>query len=173
MVCPICEHPHRHSIETAVLNGVDFAEIVQNFSSQKDNHKFTVDHLKIHSLCHMVLPTKKDESMAAKLGVKEAETLTVAYNEYLATLQRLSGVINVKLGEVERNETQVRHAFTKPLVDLYLGTGKQINDTIKLLADINAEMNAENNSRNRTGLEVLSSALDRSRQQLSVIKTGT
>lgn len=165
MICPICESEHRHQIDLALLNGDELESVITSYA--KEGKKFTMDQLKIHAVCHLKRTDTSKESIATKLAFSEAEALVTSCNEYMVTQQRLGSVISKQLTLVEDGELAVGAALSKSLVDLYLGTGKQINEAVKLLTDAYADMNADEGGRaNKSGLALLSSALDRSRQEL-------
>lgn len=168
-ICPICESNHRHSIETAMLDGKPIEQVYMNY--KQSIPKLTMDQLKIHAVCHFKTPVSDNgESIATKLAFSEAQTLTTSCNEYMATLQRLGQVIDKKLTDVENGDSTAQQALSKSLVDLYLGTGNQIRETVKLLTDAYKDMNAEDSdSRNKSGLKMLSGALDRSRQKFGSV----
>lgn len=163
--CPICNHPDRHMIEQDLFDGVSLEDIIINYGKETA-HSFTKDQLRIHSVCHIKMPsTGTEDSLANKLSLKETDMLVVACNEYMATLQRLGKVINGKLDQIERGEAETRSEFTKPMVDLYLGTGTQIRDTVKAMSETYATMHGDDVNVSRSGLSILSSALDRSREK--------
>lgn len=148
-----------------LLDGVSLDEVMVKHSNS--NHKlFSMDQLKIHAVCHMRIPKNNGESLASKLAFSEAETLTVSCNEYMATLQRLGDVISTTLTASGADCSEVSKLFSKPFVDLYLGTGREIRETIKLLADTYADMNADSGERqNRSSITMLTSAIERSRKK--------
>lgn len=170
MVCPICDHPYRSQIERALMDGVSLEKIMETYNSDTysaPEFKFTKDQLRIHSVCHIAMPSQDDvkESIADKLALKEADMLIISCKEYMTTLQHLGSVINTKLSQIQTGEAETRIELTKPMVDLYLGTGAQIRDTVQMMTEAYAEMNADDAQFSRSGLTVLSNALDRSRKE--------
>lgn len=163
-VCAVCESEHRHQIEMDLLNGEALENILVKYKNVIP--KLTMDQLKIHAVCHIQMPqSSSGESIATKLAFSEAQVLTTSCNEYMATLQRLGQVIDKQLSVVENGEGTIQQALSKSLVDLYIGAGTQIRETVKLLTDAYADMNADDsNKKNKSGLTMLSSALERSRQ---------
>lgn len=168
-ICVICESSHRHQIELDLLSGESLESIFNRYKSVVSG--LTIDQLKIHAVCHIKMPDQSSsgESIATKLAFKEVQALTTSCNEYMATLQRIGGVIDKQLTGVENGDCTIQQAISKSLVDLYIGTGTQIRETVKLLTEAYADMNAKDSEySNRSGLRMLSNALDRSREQYRV-----
>lgn len=158
MRCPVCDSVARHQVEVALMSGLSPEEIVE-----KKYGKFTVEDIRLHAVAHMELLESK-ESIATKLACKEADALTRVHSEYMATLSRLGKVISSQLDQVEDGSITMSQALSKATVDLYLGTGNQIRETVKLLTETYADMNADSGERdNKSSINKLVMAIDRSR----------
>ena len=59
------------------------------------------------------------------------------------TLTRLGKVIDTQLDLVDDGSLTLSQAISKSTVDLYLGTGNQIRETVRLLSETYADMNAD------------------------------
>lgn len=163
-VCKVCESDHRHQIEMDLLSGMSVEQIYMNYKGVVPG--LTLDQIKIHAVCHIKTSSDNGESIATKLAFSEAQMLTTSCNEYMSTLQRLGKVINGQLTHVENGDLTIQQALSKSLVDLYVGTGNQIRESVKLLTEAYADMNADDsNSQSRSGLKMLAGALDRSREK--------
>lgn len=162
-ICPICESIHRHQIDVDLLNGDSLDTIMS-----RDYGKFSMDQLKIHAVAHVKIskePGKEHESIATKLASKEADALSVTCAEYMATLKRLGSAIDSQISSAEDGEITLSQALSKAVVDLYLGTGNQIRETVKLLIEAEKDMNAaESEGSNVSSIRRLTEAIDRSRK---------
>lgn len=159
-ICPICESSHRHQIEVDLLNGDPLEEIMS-----KCYGRFSMDQLKIHAVSHLKMEHENNESIATRLAVKEADALSQACAEYMATLKRVGVAIESQIASVESGEITVGQALSKSLVDLYLGTGNQIRENVKLLMDAERDMNAgEAEGSNVSSIRRLTEAIERSRK---------
>lgn len=158
MRCPICESSFRHQIEVDLLNGESIEDVAKKYE------KYPLDAVKLHAVSHMSLYDEDGDSIATKLAVKEAEVLSRVHSEYMATLARLGETITSQLDLVSDGSLTLSQAIPKSTVDLYLGTGNQIRETIKLLSDTYADMNADSGaSENKSSINNLVLALNKSR----------
>ena len=83
----------------------------------------------------------------------------------MATLKRVGVAIESQIASVESGEITVGQALSKSLVDLYLGTGNQIRENVKLLMDAERDMNAgEAEGSNVSSIRRLTEAIERSRK---------
>ena len=161
--CPICESSHRHQIETALLNGDSLDSVMNSFAN---SCKFSMDQLKVHAVSHLRVPeSSSNESIASRLALKEADTLAATCAEYMATLKRVGETIDSQISSVESGDLAIGQALTKSVVDLYLGTGNQIRETVKLLIEAERDLNdSEESSGNVSSIRRLTEAIDRSRR---------
>lgn len=160
MRCPICSSSNRHQIEVDLLSG-DSPEIVMS----RGYGKFSLDELRLHAVSHMDIRASEGESIATKLAFKEAETLTRVHSEYMATLRRVGQVISDQLDLVSDGSVTIAQALSKSTVDLYLGTGNQIRETVKLLTETYADMNADDGERdNKSSINKLVMAIHNSKE---------
>ena len=82
--------------------------------------------------------------------------LTTVANDYLTTMLTIGARIN---GYVKSDELGFDKLISRQIVELYLGTGAEIRQTVKALADLNTQINGENNSA-KSGLHALTNALN-------------
>ena len=158
MVCPVCESKFRHQIEVDLLSG----EAIEDVASKYE--RLSLDDVKLHAVAHMSIIDKSDDSSATKLALREADVLSRVHSEYMATLTRLGKVIDTQLDLVDDGSLTLAQAISKSTVDLYLGTGNQIRETVRLLSETYADMNADSGAaENKSSIGNLVQALNRSR----------
>lgn len=161
-ICPICNNPNRHQIDTDLLNGDSLEEIVS-----REYGNFNLNQLRVHAVTHVkVLDSSSgNESIATRLAVREADALSATCAEYMATLKRLGAAIDTQISIVEDGEISLSQALSKAVVDLYLGTGNQIRETVRLLMEAEKDMNAsEAEGGNVSSIKRLTEAVERSRK---------
>lgn len=108
-------------------------------------------------------------SLVRKMKLREADMLMAVANEYLVTLKTIGRRIN-KLAstssiDVEDEEKQLKLArlLTKPIVDLYVGIGGEIRQTVKATAELDRLLNGPEENPN-SGLQALAAAIAMSHQ---------
>lgn len=107
------------------------------------------------------------DSLTRKMKLREADMLAAVGNEYLVTLKTMGRRINklaqVSSIDVEDEEKQLKLAklLTKPMVDLYVGLGGEIRQTVKTMAELDRLLNGPEDSA-ATGLAALAQAIRRS-----------
>lgn len=138
--CSVCSDTLRSEIELKVLEGVSLEQIVGEYD-------VTLVDLTTHVLFHsdMGRITNTEDSLVKKLKLKEAEVLRTVYQNYLVTLTNLGFYINTKINSMGPNDT-VDKIVGRSTVDLYLGTGGQVRDTVRLLMDMDKNVNGEGDS---------------------------
>ena len=154
MTCAICNHPDRYLIEKALAKSdtIDLSEIAKNFDVNEND-------LKVHILMHTSLISSTDEqiekeSIARSIKKKEADMLTSVANEYLTTLSTLGNVINSVVG----TGPDGLRAVSKPTVEMYLGLGREVRETVKSIAELDNMLNGQQDPIT-TGLESLARAI--------------
>lgn len=188
VACKICEHPDRVAIENAILalttSGPSERYTIEAIAEQYD---VPVDDLKMHALFHTALvsdadiaaieehaPAEPDEqdkakggSLTRKMRLREVDMLSTVANEYLVTLKTMGRRIN-KLVQVssidaedQAKQLQIAKLLTKPMVDLYVGMGGEIRQTVKTMAEIDRMLNGPEDSANQ-GIAALAAAIRQS-----------
>lgn len=177
--CRICSHADRAEIENAILNltadspsnGVSSIEMIA------DQYSVPLDELKMHALFHTPLISCDDldltdeqpqkTSLTRKMKLKEADMLASVSREYLVTLKTMGRRIN-KLAQtssidIEDEDQQMKLAklLTKPMVDLYIGLGGEIRQTVKTMAEVDRMLNGPEDT-GSAGLVALANALNSS-----------
>lgn len=176
--CTICNHPDRAEIENAILTmSTDGHSSIEQIAEQ---YEVSLDELKMHALFHTPLVGDSDleqlknnqpeeaatprDSLTRKMKLREADMLAAVGNEYLVTLKTMGRRINklaqVSSIDVEDEDKQVRLAklLTKPIVDLYVGLGGEIRQTVKTMAELDRMLNGPDTSAN-SGLMALAQVL--------------
>lgn len=110
-----------------------------------------------------VAPEPRD-SLTRKMKLREADMLAAVGQEYLVTLKTMGRRINklaqVSALDVEDDEKQIRLAklLTKPMVDLYVGLGGEIRQTVKTMAELDRMLNGPEDNLS-SGLGALAAAI--------------
>ena len=91
--------------------------------------------------------TEPRDSLTRKMKLREADMLAAVGQEYLVTLKTMGRRINklaqVSSIDIEDEEKQLKLAklLTKPMVDLYVGLGGEIRQTVKTMAELDRMLN--------------------------------
>ena len=185
-LCTICNHPDRAEIENAILSMTDGVKTsIEVIAEQYD---VSLSDLKMHALFHTPLVGAADieelrdaetlgdteqtevvratprDSLTRRMKLREADLLAAVGNEYLVTMKTMGRRIN-KLAQVseidiEDNDRQLKLAklLTKPMVDLYVGLGGEIRQTVKTMAELDRLLNGPEDSAT-SGLVALAKAI--------------
>lgn len=185
-LCTICNHPDRAEIENAILSMTDGSKTsIEVIAEQYD---VSLADLKMHALFHTPLVGAEDleelrdaetlgapeqtvavratprDSLTRRMKLREADLLAAVGNEYLVTMKTMGRRIN-KLAQVseidiEDNDRQLKLAklLTKPMVDLYVGLGGEIRQTVKTMAELDRLLNGPEDSAT-SGLVALAKAI--------------
>lgn len=137
MTCKICEHPRVQEINEAVLN-----MNVRETSMEEIAEQFDVDAVELtrHAILD-ISATPPVESLARQLKLKEADTLAALQAEYMQTVTKTGEFIRGIFGNVDEasepaEKVAVAKLITKPIVELYVGTGSEVRNTARTLADL-------------------------------------
>lgn len=169
--CKICNRDDRAEIENAILSMTADAPPNDENSIEAIAKQFNVslDELKMHALFHTPLVGDGDieqlepdapvtleleqpkaqprDSLTRRMKLREADMLAAVGNEYLVTLKTMGRRINklaqVSSIDIEDEEKQLKLAklLTKPMVDLYVGLGGEIRQTVKTMAELDRLLN--------------------------------
>lgn len=183
-MCTICDRSDRAEIENAVLNCVanNTSDGIDKIAEQ---YGLDLEELKMHALFHTPMVCAEDledsvppepgdvekekphDSLTRRMKLREADALTTVSNEYLVTLKTMGRRINklaqVSSIDIEDQDKQLALAklLTKPMVDLYIGLGGEIRQTVKTIADIDHLLNGPDDSTG-SGLMKLAEAINQS-----------
>ena len=186
-LCTICNHPDRAEIENAILSMTDGVKtsievIAEQYDVSLSDLKM---HALFHTplvgaadieelrdadmtagdtvLTEAERPAPRD-SLTRRMKLREADVLAAVGNEYLVTMKTMGRRIN-KLAQVseidiEDNDRQLKLAklLTKPMVDLYVGLGGEIRQTVKTMAELDRLLNGPEDSAT-SGLVALAKAI--------------
>lgn len=188
-MCQICAHAQRAEIENAILalttSGPSERYSIEDIAGQ---YGVSLDELKMHALFHTPLVSDEDikaieakapaateeietkprgDSLARKMRLREADVLSTVANEYLVTLKTMGRRIN-KLTQVssideedQAKQLALAKLLTKPMVDLYIGVGGEIRQTVKTMAEIDRMLNGPEDGTSQ-GLAALAAAIRQS-----------
>ena len=186
-LCTICNHPDRAEIENAILSMTDSTQSGEKTSIEviAEQYDVSLADLKMHALFHTPLVGAADleqlgvtdseqsdqdekavprDSLTRRMKLREADLLAAVGNEYLVTLKTMGRRINklaqVSEIDVEDNDRQLKLAklLTKPMVDLYVGLGGEIRQTVKTMAELDRLLNGPEDSAT-SGLMALAKAI--------------
>lgn len=96
--------------------------------------------------------TEPRDSLTRKMKLREADLLSAVSNEYLVTLKamgrRINKLIAVRNIDVEDEEQLMKCAklLTKPMVEMYIGLGGEIRQTVSAMAELNQKLNGPEDS---------------------------
>ena len=186
-MCTICNHPDRAEIENAILSMTDGVKTsIEVIAGQYDVSLADLKmHALFHTplvgaadieelrdadmtagdtvLTEAERPAPRD-SLTRRMKLREADLLAAVGNEYLVTMKTMGRRIN-KLAQVseidiEDNDRQLKLAklLTKPMVDLYVGLGGEIRQTVKTMAELDRLLNGPEDSAT-SGLVALAKAI--------------
>ena len=183
--CTICDRSDRAEIENAILNMTSSGEgkTIEQIAEAFD---LSVEQLKMHAMFHTPLVSAEDlepqvqaaertslsnydevqvepkyrDSLTRKMRLRENDILTELNNEYLITLKALGRRINSLISSAEDEDQGYRMAklLTRPVVDLYIGLGGEIRQTVKTISDIDRAINGPQNDTS-SGLYALANAI--------------
>lgn len=164
--CPICNSPDVLEIEQALMCGQSVEDVASQFS-------VSIDQLKVHACFHVaglgaeVIGEGNKDSLARKMKLREADMLSVVSKEYLGTLRtmgkRINKLASVSGIDVEDEEKQLKLSklLTKSMVDLYIGLGTEIRQTVKTMAELDRMLNGPQDNIG-SGLSALAAAIHNS-----------
>lgn len=104
------------------------------------------------------------DSLTRRMKLREADMLAAVGTEYLVTLKTMGRRINklaqVSSIDIEDEDRQLKLAklLTKPMVDLYVGLGGEIRQTVKTMAELDRMLNGPEDSVS-SGLSALAKAI--------------
>lgn len=181
-MCKICSNNSRMDIESAVIRMTEDHE--HTIDEIAEQFGVDVDELKMHALFHTPLVRACDldpnyeekpqpfnaschDSLTRQMKLREADLLSEVANNYLLTLKtmgrrinRMAQIVSIDV-EDEEKEVKLAKLLTKPMVELYLGAGGEIRQTVKTMAEINHLLNGEADP-TASGLAALAAAIKNS-----------
>ena len=184
-MCDICKRADRAIIEGALVSMTTGAT---KFTIEEiaEKYELDVEELKAHALFHTPLVSAADlekdstqvtvasegddansdanarhGSLVRNMKLKEADMLAEVSAEYLITLKAMGRRINSLLSDApEETDKQLKTAklLTKPMVELYLGLGSEIRQTVKTAAEVDRMLNGPKDGV-ASGLTALAAAI--------------
>lgn len=157
MKCAVCNHEHRADIEGAILSMSPESDVT--IKSIAEDYDVPESDVKLHALmhCQMGAADADKSTIAKQLKLREADMLLAVVNEYMVTLKTVGRRVN-KLA----NDAMFEKLINKSVVDLYVGMGGEIRNTVKTLAELNSILNGPDNG-NASGLQALAAAISGSK----------
>lgn len=150
MACNICKHPHRAEIEE-YLSVVDTPGVTITLKEIAEKFGVVVTDLQVHALMHTPLATISQAaeneiipSIAADMKKAEAGILRAMADEYFCTLRMTGKEIRSRMVPViMENGTAAMRNIPKEIVDLYIGTGNNLRQTVATIVEMNQKINGE------------------------------
>lgn len=158
MSCVICNHPERDNIDSAFLINTPIEVIAEHYNlpiedlskhqAKCANFTMSMDEFdamvkkevslssspsEAHNLTH-------PESLQRQINLREADYLTAVLQEYMITLKSTGREIQRSIKMAHDMQMPLKHALGQSIVDLYLGTGGEVRQTIKTLSDIGKQI---------------------------------
>lgn len=161
--CSICVHPQRVNIENALYK-------ITPENSELTLERIAIEYdvpeadLRTHALFHTPFNFEPNgDSIVRQIKMREAEMLGQAALEYMTTMQVVGKRIR---GYAQDDTTDVKFEklLTKPVVDLYIGSGDGLKGTVKALADVNQLLNGPKDD-GSSGLAALAAVLNASKNR--------
>lgn len=150
-----------HALFHTPLVGDGDIEVLKDAGSETLTATVGSEQFEIESEAAKAAPR---DSLTRRMKLREADMLAAVGNEYLVTLKTMGRRINklaqVSSIDIEDEEKQLKLAklLTKPMVDLYVGLGGEIRQTVKTMAELDRLLNGpEDNA--TTGLMALAKAI--------------
>lgn len=150
-----------HALFHTPLVGDGDIEVLKDAGSETLTATVGSEQFEIESEAAKTAPR---DSLTRRMKLREADMLAAVGNEYLVTLKTMGRRINklaqVSSIDIEDEEKQLKLAklLTKPMVDLYVGLGGEIRQTVKTMAELDRLLNGpEDNA--ATGLMALAKAI--------------
>lgn len=161
MACSICSHPQRAQIENVILN----APSTETLEQLAEEYSIDVQDLQVHALMHSSIgvnnTTEVQDSIARRSKLQEMDLLLTAANDYMVTLKTISDKINREANNSDF--TSFSRSLSKSMVDLYLGTGSELRNTVRVITDIDTILNGPKDG-NTSGLVALANAIRGSKE---------
>ena len=154
MNCIICSHPQRLEIDEELL-ARNWGESSVTLASIVEKYKVPLGALQQHAVLHFQAPVMDSEQQASitdKIKFREADLLKETASEYYLTMKNLGQ----KLNSIIAGDPMGLKLIQPALVELYLGAGKSVRDTIDALMRLDQNVNGETN----TGLTALASLVE-------------
>ena len=170
MACVICTHPRRQEIEDHLL-AFDMRGEVGTLDEVAKRFGVPVVDLQVHALMHtpLVRETESGTTIAGEIKKGEANILAAVAEEYYVTLRKAGKEIRARLTPVldqELGSLAMGSKLSKELVELYLGAGTNIRQTIGAIVEMNQTLANEGDP----ALSALKSLVDAVRPSTRVIE---
>lgn len=154
MSCIVCDHKERDAIEQRLVKmSVETGSDSYVVAMEKISRDYDVP---VEELQRHMLECGDTNSLARQIKLSEAVMLEQVSQEYLGTMQRVGSSIR-KLSEGD-DLVAFAKLITKPVTDLYIGSGEGVRKTVGSLVEINQILNGPKDT-GQNGLVLLAAAL--------------
>lgn len=149
MSCSICSHENRAAIEEALMVS-NYGNETFTLKDIAEKYELDVQDLQVHALMHTPLIKFESSdventftSIASEVKKREANILSDVADEYWITLRAVGKQIRKQMNDELNGGAKV---ITKQMVDLYLGTGTNLRQTLESIVEMNQAVNGEQDS---------------------------
>lgn len=153
MACVICQHPERRTIEDYIAV-IDVPGADTSLQSTAAKFGVPITDLQVHAIMHTpmarIAEDEEAPTLASQMKRGEANLLYAVAEEYYATMRQVGKEVRRRVtpqlpasATGEPSATEVLGRLTKELVDLYLGTGNNLRQTIATIVEMNQKLNDE------------------------------
>lgn len=143
MACTICDHPQRAEIERCLLVS-DYGNGEMTIADIARKYKVSVTDLQVHAFMHTSMvqleSAEVGDSIAGAVKKREANLLSAMADEYYATLKATGKQIRTIMNDESNGGART---ITKPLVELYIGVGNNLRQTMETIVTMNQKVNGE------------------------------
>ena len=167
MACKICTHSERDNIDSALLLNTPLEVIASHYDipvSDVKQHKercvpFTMSMDEFDGMVKREMaayaspdtqPLDHPDSLQRQINLREADYLTAVLQDYMITLKSTGREIQRCLKRANDSDIPAKNLLGQSLVDLYIGTGGEVRQTIKTLSDVGKQLR-ENDLMELTG----------------------
>ena len=150
MRCVVCGHEHRRAIED-YISTVDTPGVQITLDGVAKKFGVPLIDLQVHALMHSPVTRLEEDGMplsiAGQLKKGEANLLYAVAEEYYQTLKQAGKEVRRRMVPAPTDEddgpTLLAPRLTKELVDLYIGVGNNLRQTVGTIVDMNQKLNDE------------------------------
>ncbi len=157
MQCVVCTHSERDDIDAALLIHTPIEAVAQHYGLSVEDIKYHQKRCSPYTMTpdefdSMVLeevlsssPSKAQEikhpeSLQRQINLREADYLTTVLQEYMVTLKATGREILHSMRMAQELKIPLKSILGQSVVDLYIGTGGEVRQTIKTLSDIGKQI---------------------------------
>ena len=138
--CAICDSKHRENIERALLKATSEPNGTKGITLESIAEEFdvSVEDLQRHAMFHSALG--ESDSLVRQIHMREVDLLAEVVMEQAQMVKAVGARLRDNMsGDYE--DVSFERRATKPVVDLYVGSGDSVRKGVAAIADINQLLN--------------------------------